>query len=241
MFNFKKKKSATTIFEPPTTTLDHVIGGEIQGDQFYKLLQSYASRHDLKLFLEIGSSAGGGSTQAFVDAISMRPDSGVVSVYCFELSKNRFNQLAEKYNSFAFVKPFNISSISTSEFPKVSSIVDFYQTVKSSLNAYPIDTILQWYWQDVNYIKSSGLDANGIIYVKEKNNIDVFDMVLIDGSEFTGEVELNLVMGSKVIALDDINTYKCYNAFKMLSSNPRYALRYSNRKLRNGFAIFEKN
>ena len=73
MFNFFKKKKSETISES-STTLDHIIGGEIQGDQFYKLLQSYASRQDLKIFLEIGSSAGGGSTQAFVDAISMRPD-----------------------------------------------------------------------------------------------------------------------------------------------------------------------
>jgi len=112
--------------------------------------------------------------------------------------------------------------------------------VKSSLNDYPIDTILQWYWQDINYIKHSGLDQNGILHVKEKNHINVFDMVLIDGSEFTGEVELNIVIGSKVIALDDINTFKCYNAFKKLSSDFNYVLKHSNRKLRNGFAIFER-
>jgi hypothetical protein len=169
----------------------------------------------------------------------MRSDSDEVSVYCFELSKNRFKLLAEMYSPFAFVKPYNVSSISTSEFPDVSSIIDFYQTVKSSLNDYPIDTILQWYWQDINYIKNSGLDANGITYIKEKNSINTFDMVLIDGSEFTGEVELNLVMGSKVIALDDINTFKCHKAFNILCSNSSYVLKHCNRKLRNGFAIFE--
>lgn len=237
MFNLFKRKALIKNVE--TTTLDQIIGGEICGDQFYDLLKSYASRIDLKLFLEIGSSAGGGSTQAFVDAISKRSDSDHVSVYCFELSKKRFKLLAESYSAFPFIKPYNVSSISTDEFPNVASVTNFYQNVKSSLNAYPIETILQWYWQDINYIKNSGLDQNGIAHVKEKNRINVFDMVLIDGSEFTGEVELNLVIGSKVIALDDVNTFKCYNAFKILSSNPSYALRHSNRKLRNGFAIFE--
>ena len=207
---------------------------------FNDLLKSYASRLDLKLFLEIGSSAGGGSTQAFVDAISKRQDSDHVSVYCFELSKNRFKLLAESYSAFPFIKPCNVSSISTDEFPDVSSVTDFYQNVKTSLNNYPIDTILQWYWQDINYIKNSGLDQNGIVYVKEKNHINVFDMVLIYGSEFTGEVELNFVIGSKVIALDDINTFKCYNAFNKLNADSNYVLRHSNRKLRNGFAIFER-
>lgn len=237
-FNLFKKKSSNTNSE--TTSLDQIIGGEICGDQFYDLLKSYASRLDLKLFLEIGSSAGGGSTQAFVDAISKRSDSDHVSVYCFELSKNRFKLLAETYNVFPFIKPYNVSSISTDEFPEVSSVTKFYQNVKSSLNAYPIETILQWYWQDINYIKNSGLDQNGILHVKEINDINVFDMVLIDGSEFTGEVELNFVIGSKIIALDDINTFKCYGAFNKLSADSNYVLRHSNRNLRNGFAIFER-
>jgi hypothetical protein len=238
MFNLFKKKSSNKNAE--TTTLDQIIGGEICGDAFYDLLKSYASRLDLKLFLEIGSSAGGGSTQAFVDAISKRVDSDHVSVYCFELSKNRFKLLTETYNAFPFIKPYNVSSISTNEFPAVSSVTDFYQNVKSSLNDYPIETILQWYWQDINYIKNSGLDQNGIVHVREKNRINVFDMVLIDGSEFTGEVELNFVIGSKVIALDDINTFKCYDAFNKLSADSNYVLKHSNRKLRNGFAIFER-
>jgi hypothetical protein len=238
MFNLFKKKGSKNNFE--TTTLDQIIGGEICGDEFYDLLKFYASRLDFKLFLEIGSSAGGGSTQAFVDAISKRADSDQVSVYCFELSQNRFKLLAERYDNFSFIKPYNISSVSSDEFPDVSRVIDFYQNVKSSLNDYPIDTILQWYWQDINYIKNSGLDLNGILHVKEVNHINIFDMVLIDGSEFTGEVELNFVIGSKVIALDDINTFKCYSAYERLSADTNYALRCSNRKLRNGFAIFER-
>lgn len=238
MFNlFKHKSSKKNLV---ATTLDQIIGGEICGDEFYDLLKSYASRLDFKLFLEIGSSAGGGSTQAFVDAISKRADSDQVSVYCFELSQNRFNLLAERYDNFSFIKPYNVSSVSADEFPDVSHVIDFYQNVKSSLNDYPIDTILQWYWQDINYIKNSGLDSNGILHIKEVNRINVFDMVLIDGSEFTGEVELNFVIGSKVIALDDINTFKCYSAYEKLSADSNYALRYSNRKVRNGFAIFER-
>jgi hypothetical protein len=153
MFNLFKKKSSNKNAE--TTTLDQIIGGEICGDAFYDLLKSYASRIDLRLFLEIGSSAGGGSTQAFVDAISNRSDSDHVSVYCFELSKNRFKLLAESYSAYPFIKPYNVSSISTNEFPDVASVTNFYQNVKSSLNAYPIETILQWYWQDVNYIKNT--------------------------------------------------------------------------------------
>ena len=129
MLNFFKKKKPKISTEAGTT-LDEIISGEICDDQFYKLLKAYASRLDLQLFLEIGSSAGGGSTQAFVDGISPRPDSSEVSVYCFELSKARYQLLAETYSSFPFIKPYNVSSISAAEFPDVSNVIDFYQNVK---------------------------------------------------------------------------------------------------------------
>jgi len=65
-------------------------------------------------------------------------------------------------------------------------------------------------------------------------------MVLIDGSEFTGHAELNLVMGAKIIALDDINAFKNYQSYQILISDPNYKIIARDVSLRNGFAIFEK-
>jgi hypothetical protein len=65
-------------------------------------------------------------------------------------------------------------------------------------------------------------------------------MVLIDGSEFTGEAELFHTIGARVIALDDVNSHKCFNVYRMLSNNVSYALTHQNFELRNGFAVFER-
>ncbi len=56
--------------------------------------------------------------------------------------------------------------------------------------------MLNWLDQDIDYIKLSHVNQNGIEFIKEQNNIDFFDVVLIDGSEFTGEAELQKIYGS---------------------------------------------
>ena len=45
------------------------IPPEISLDEFYVLIKEYASRDDLKSYLEIGSSSGEGSTRAIVEGI----------------------------------------------------------------------------------------------------------------------------------------------------------------------------
>ncbi|QWD76382.1 hypothetical protein ICV32_01530 [Polynucleobacter sp. MWH-UH24A] len=138
------------------------------------------------------------------------------------------------------MKPFNLSSISPEEFPAESEIIDFYKTHKTNLNHYPVDTILGWYRQDLHYLQSNFACINGIQYIQTSQNINQFDMVLIDGSEFTGERELSFVIGAKVIALDDTETFKCFKAMRILEKDLRYRLITHNPKVRNGFAIFEK-
>lgn len=66
----------------------------------------------------------------------------------------------------------------------------------------------------------------------------MFDLVLIDGSEFTGTAEMNDIYGAKIICLDDINAYKCYEARQRLLNDSAYELLAENRLLRNGFSIF---
>jgi len=81
---------------------------------------------------------------------------------------------------------------------------------------------------------------NGIQTIKEQYEINTFDLVLIDGSEFTGEAELNEVYGSKVIILDDANSYKNYTAHHRLINDENYELIRKNFSLRNGYSIFKR-
>jgi hypothetical protein len=201
----------------------------------------YAGRNQIKTILEIGSSSGGGSTEAFVKAIRQRDDKSLVSLYCIELSKPRFEELRQTYLSDTFVKPYNLSSISSNEFPPESDIIAFYQNIPTKLNNAKLKTVLKWYRSGIDYLHRSNNDQNGIQFIKSDQKIDLFDMVLIDGSEFTGEKELEFVIGAKVIALDDTETYKCYRALQKLNSNPEYQCIIYQPNIRNGYAIFTRN
>lgn len=220
--------------------LETIIPGEIVNDDFYKILHSLACRPDLKTFLEIGSSSGAGSTQAFVSALKERSDAASTRLYCMELSTERFAALRAAYADLDFVKVYNQSSVSLEEFPSEAEVAFFYANTRSTLNAYPLEQVLSWLRQDLEYMRQSGLTSNGIEVIKKENGIQHFDMVLIDGSEFTGEPELYHTIGARVIALDDVNSHKCFNVFRILTNHVSYALTHQNLELRNGFAVFEK-
>ena len=219
---------------------NEIIPPEVLNDQFYFSLIHCASRPDVKTILEIGSSSGEGSTEAFVQAIRQRPDSSSVKLYGMEISQPRFERLCANYKKDSFVKPYRLSSVSTQQFPSKEFVINFYHTIKTNLNSYPVEKLLSWLEQDLNYITQNGLDACGIEIIKKDQGIEYFDMVLIDGSEFTGFAELHLVFGAKIIALDDINAFKNFQSYQELSNNPHYKLIARDVRLRNGFAIFER-
>ncbi len=221
--------------------INEIIKPEILNDEFHTTLQKYASRHDLKTFLEIGSSSGEGSTNALVSGIKQRSDITSVRLFCMEVSRGRFKNLANHYAEDDFVRCYNISSVAACEFPSEEEVINFYKTTQTTLNNYPLTTVLDWLKQDTEYILNSGSDINGIQMIKKANHIKFFDLVLIDGSEFTGERELNYVTGAKIIALDDVNAFKCWNAYQTLLHTTHYSLKEHNFSLRNGYAVFEKN
>ena len=220
-------------------SLDQVIPPEVINDSFYFSLKEIAKRSELKTFLEIGSSSGQGSTQALVEGILSREVQDA-NLFCMELSRIRFMGLVKTYEHHPFVFPYNLSSVKVSDFPSKEEVTHFYNSTKTGLNKFDLNLVLSWLQQDVNYINSRKLNFCGIEFIKSCNQIDKFDFVLIDGSEFTGDVELQYVWGAKVIALDDVNAYKCYSAYRRLSEHYGYKVIAQDLNLRGGYAFFER-
>jgi len=219
--------------------LDHVIPPEIKDDEFYFLIQKLAREEEIHTVLEIGSSAGGGSTEAFVTGLGYNRNHP--RLYCMEISKPRFAELQKRYSDKVFVKCYNVSSLSISKFPSEMELSTFYKSTRTALNDYPLERVIGWLRQDIDYVQSSGVPADGIERIKRENGIKVFDMILIDGSEFTGKAELDELYGAKFILLDDINGFKNYNNHQRLLADPFYDLLHENWKVRNGYSIFRKN
>jgi len=120
-----------------TVKLAQLIPPEIKNDQFYFELNKIAADHKLRTFLEIGSSSGEGSTEAIVTALRARPDRDQVRLFCMEISSERFAKLRHTYAGDAFVKPYNLPSVSTEQFPSEEEVTYFYNAVRTNLNRYP--------------------------------------------------------------------------------------------------------
>jgi hypothetical protein len=62
----------------------------------------------------------------------------------------------------------------------------------------------------------------------------------LDGSEFTGKPEFEIIYGAKFILLDDVICYKNHDNYIKLLNDSNYILIKENLGLRNGYAIFKK-
>jgi glycosyltransferase involved in cell wall biosynthesis/predicted O-methyltransferase YrrM len=218
--------------------LNHLIPPEIKNDEFYRAIHNIAKEEDIQTVLEIGSSSGQGSTEAFVTGLRENPNHP--TLFCLEISQPRFAELQKTYKNDCFVKCYNISSVSIEQFSEEEEVIGFYKSNQTNLNYYPLEQVINWLHQDIEYIKQSGVSGRGIAQIKEQNNIEFFDAVLIDGSEFTGIAELEEVCGAKYIILDDINTFKNYQNLQRMYRDSDYTAIAVNNSLRNGFAIFKK-
>jgi hypothetical protein len=221
---------------PEDSELNNIIPPEIAGDSFHAAISWLSEHEDLHTVLEIGSSAGGGSTTAFVDGLRRNPNRPIL--YCMELSMPRFEQLRRAYAGLDFVRCYNASSVSAEKFPTEKQVTAFYSSRRSPLNRWPLERVLGWLRQDIDYVAKSGAPQNGIQLIKAERAIDSFDMVLIDGSEFTGAAELEEIYGATIICLDDTQTFKNFCSRFRLTGDQAYELIIDDSSLRNGFSVF---
>lgn len=217
---------------------EEVIAPEIKDDELYAIIQEIASQADITTVLEIGSSSGEGSTEALVKGLQNNPNNP--TLFCIEASKARFEALRERYQSQSFVKPYNVSSVAIDKLPDEEEVTRFYYEYKTELNWLPLSEILKWLEEGKSYLQGQGLTENGIQKIKNENQIDTFDLVLLDGSQFTGFEELQDIYGAKYIILDDIATFKNHKTHRTLLADPNYKLVEKNVHLRNGYSVFKR-
>lgn len=218
--------------------LDRMIPPEITGDRFYRAIVEVASTPGVREILEIGSSSGAGSTEAWVSGALQNPE--LPRLHCIEVSSARYAALVERWGQHEFVHCYHVSSVPLECFPGATEVEDFYRGTRSKLRRTPLETVLGWLRQDVEYVRAQGLSRHGIREIRERQAIEFFDAVLIDGSEFTGRAELREVYGSRFLLLDDTQTYKNFENARQLESDPHYRLVCADRRTRNGFAVFER-
>jgi hypothetical protein len=218
--------------------LDDLIPAEIAGDSFSDIIEEIAAMEAVREILEIGSSAGDGSTAAWVRGALRNPVRP--RLHCFEVSVERHAALVERWRTQEFVHCHHISSIPVERFPSAAEVERFYDEVPSRLRHFDLQTVLGWLQQDIDYLRDHGLSSPGIAQIKERYGIEMFDAVLIDGSEFAGPAELEEVYGAKFLLLDDTETFKNWENSRRLEADASYRLIRADSETRNGFAVFER-
>ena len=218
--------------------LDRLIPPEIAGDEFAQAIEEVAATPGVREILEIGSSAGEGSTAAWVRGALRNP--ALPRLHCIEVSIERHAALVRRWSDYGFVHCYNLSSVPLERFPSAADVERFYREVPSRLEEFELDTVLAWLQQDVDYLREHRLSSPGIARIRERHGLDGFDAVLIDGSEFTGRAELDEVYGARFLLLDDTMTFKNWENARRLEADSRYKLVRADSSRRNGFAVFER-
>jgi hypothetical protein len=169
---------------------------------------------NLKTNLEIGSWSGAGSTQCFIEGMKDFPEK---SLTCIEIVKEKYDHLVNNVKEYPWVKCYNKSSIDCNKIIEFG----FERMWKSPFNpihrfedAPSVEQVRVWYNQDVDLMKKY---PNGFL---EADNT-IYDAVLIDGGEFTGFYEFELLKHrTNVFFLDDtFKSYKTLKANMMLSED----------------------
>lgn len=210
---------------------------EILNDSFSKKLRCLASRPDVHTILEIGSGSGNGSTMALSAGIqSGRTDQ---TLWCLEADPERFAELEKNVGGLPGARPLWGSSVMRSSLPSWDKVEAWWRLNPGHLlKNYGLEAVREWHRCDEEGFRTKR--PEGLISdIMERERLAYFDLVLIDGSEFTGEEELRLVYGSRWVALDDVRTYKNWQNRKILEADPAYVLWAEDLRLRHGYSIYK--
>jgi hypothetical protein len=194
--------------------------GQICNNSFSKEIELYASNVNYKTYLEIGTWNGLGSTKAFVNGFNNRDD---YIFYSLECNKDKSLDAKKLYNND---KIHILNEVIWNEEP-----ADFYKIFPQCLTN---DLYKKWNEIDIINMKNCNL------FLNRPNLPTLFDVVLLDGGEFTTYHEFQILKNKcKILLLDDTNSFKCKLIVEEIENNKSWKIIKQNNE-RNGFLIAEK-
>jgi hypothetical protein len=208
---------------------------EIVNDELSDLITALIVGHKPLVSVEIGSGGGMGSTQAFLKGLAGQTG----RLFCIEARRERFESLSAVVAKHPGVTPIHGSSVRVADYMSVEEVTDFYRGEGiANLTRYPLELVLSWREQEISYTVENAIRQNVLRELRDREGVP--DLVLVDGSPFTGEAELELIYGAKVIILDDTIDIKNWTGHQALLRDKGYRLIQENKHLRNGYAAFER-
>lgn len=197
------------------------MGQICRGSVLGELIYSIVSNETSKTIVEIGLWKGMGSTKCILDALIDSKKKNFV-VYSLEINKKFYDEALNN------LKPVLDNLDASNIHLLYGSILNENEVPKFESS----EMVSQWYFEDVNNIK---------LAPKIKALPKVIDVLILDGGEYTTYPEyLKLKQRSKIIILDDVNSYKNKKVRQELLVDSDFELQYEDLVDRNGYSIFKK-
>ncbi len=196
--------------------------GQICNDNFSNEIIKYASNLNYKSFLEIGTWNGLGSTMAFSTGFKNREDDYIF--YSLECNKDKCIDAAKLYANNDKIHILN--EVIWNEQPN-----NFYKIFPQCLSN---DMYKHWNEIDIINMKKCNL------FLNRSNLPQIFDVILLDGGEFTTYYEFQILKNRcKVLMLDDINVDKCKLIVQEITNDKCWKI-IKRENIRNGYLIAHK-
>jgi len=197
--------------------------GQISNDTFSQDIEQLASNDNLKTFLEIGTWNGLGSTRAFSNGFKLRKTQDYV-FYSLECNKDKWLDASKLYTDNKNIHILN--EVIWNEEPS-----DFYEIFPQCKTN---DTYKHWNEVDIINMKKCNL------FLNRPELPQIFDVILLDGGEFTTYYEFQLLKERcKLLLLDDINVDKCKLIVQEIKNDNRWRI-IKSLNIRNGYLIAER-
>ena len=201
--------------------------GTMAGDFIYQI----SLNENNKIFVEIGSWNGRGSTQCVMSALINRFDDCVMysleaDRYFYESGRDYWKRRLQNYSSVIEdrLKLIHGRIIEASEMLPIEEIMK--------------DPLAKPEWPQFY--------ANDLKNFKTCNNVEhllpeTIDVLILDGGEFTTDIEYQKLKDrSRIIICDDSRTYKCAKIRKELLEDSDFITLIDEQGYRNGFCAFER-
>jgi len=196
--------------------------GQICNDGFSAEITKYAADLKNKTFLEVGTWNGLGSTRAFARGFHSRSDDYVF--YSLECNKDKCEDAAKLYSNS---KIHILNEVIWNEEPE-----DFYRIFPQVLTNQ-----MYKHWNEVDLMNMKRCN----LFLKRPDLPELFDVVLLDGGEFTTYHEFQTLKNRcKILMLDDINVDKCKLIVQEIESDPTWKI-IKKENVRNGYLIAERS
>lgn len=197
--------------------------GQICNDIFSNEITRLSSDLSNKIFLEIGTWNGLGSTKYFIDELSKRNDDYIF--YSLECNSDKAKEAQELYKNTDANKIKILNEVIWNKEPS-----DFYEIFPECLS-----NDLYKKWNDIDIINMKKCN----IFLERNDLPIIFDVLLLDGGEFTTYYEFQLLKNRcKYLLLDDINVAKCAKILEEIKNEPeKWKIIIENKNIRNGFMV----